>query len=137
MNAQQQFNEALIKLCILLYQSDGKVTLSEQDYLQALSSKIRWQGEEELEDFQSQSIHEIRDVIDSHQQLSFISSLKSALSFDARRAFAVAQGIAHIDGEVAEEEQDILDYLENKVLAKALHAANPIVVDTSADQLSA
>ena len=137
MNAQQQFNEALIKLCILLYQSDGKITLSEQDYLDALSAKISWQGEEEIEDFQSQSIHQIRDVIASHEQLPFISSLKKALAFDARRAFAVAQGIAHIDGEVADEEQDILDYLENKVLAKELRLLNPVSVDAGAEQLPA
>ncbi|MET1218972.1 MAG: TerB family tellurite resistance protein, partial [Glaciecola sp.] len=30
----QRFNEALIKLSVLLYQIDGKITLSEQDYLE-------------------------------------------------------------------------------------------------------
>ena len=137
MNAQQQFNEALMKLCILLYQSDGKITLSEQDYFDALAAKIRWQGEEDLEDFQSQSIHEVRDVISSHEQVTFINGLKKALSYDARRAFAVAQGIAHIDGEVTDEEQDILDYLENRVLAKELRALNTSANDVTPESASA
>ena len=137
MNAQQQFNEALMKLCILLYQSDGKITLSEQDYLDALAKTIYWQGDEEIEDFQSRAIRQVRDIIASQEQMSFISGLKKALSFDAKRAFAVAQGIAHIDGEVADEEQDILDYLENKVLAKELRMLQAAQDEPVTDQLSA
>ncbi|MEE3222031.1 MAG: TerB family tellurite resistance protein, partial [Pseudomonadota bacterium] len=35
LSEQQSFNQALIKLSVLLYQVDGMVTLSEQDYLNA------------------------------------------------------------------------------------------------------
>ena len=121
MNAQQQFNEALIKLCILLYQSDGKITLSEQDYLDAFSRKVSWQGNEEFEDFQMRAILQVRDVIENNEQRPFVNSLKDALVFDAKKALAVANGMAHIDGDIADEEQEILDYLRNRVLAKQLN----------------
>lgn len=117
---EQQFNEALLKLCMLIYRIDGKITLSEQDYYQALYSNINWQGEEDLEEFQRQSIHEVRNVVDDGEIKSYLLSLKDALSFNAKKAITVAQGISHIDGEIAEEEQEILDYLQNRVLAKAL-----------------
>lgn len=120
MEAQQNFNEALLKLCILLYQVDGKVTLSEQDYFDAIQNNLDWHGEEDLSDFQTRSILQIRNIIESQEQREFVNSLKDALSFDAKKALAVANGISHIDGEIAEEEMEILDYLQNRVLAKSL-----------------
>lgn len=117
---EQQFNEASLKLCMLIYRIDGKITLTEQDYYQALYSNLDWQGEQDLEEFQRQSIHEVRSAVDDGEIKPFILSLKDALNFNAKKALIVAQGISHIDGEIAEEEQEILDYLQNRVLAKAL-----------------
>ncbi|MCC2618101.1 TerB family tellurite resistance protein [Aestuariibacter halophilus] len=121
---QQAFNEALMKLCILLYQADGKITLKEQDYFYALQQKIDWQGEEDLEDFQRRAILEVRDVLRQGEQKAYVSALRDALSVDAKRALAVAQGISHIDGDMADEEVEILDHLQNRVLAKSLSPAN-------------
>lgn len=121
MQAEQQFNEALLKLCILLYQSDGKITLREQDYFKAIHEKCDWRGEIDFEDFQSRAISQVRDVIESNQQRGFVNSLKDALVLDAKKALAVAQGISNIDGDIADEEMEILDYLQEKVLAKALN----------------
>jgi tellurite resistance protein len=120
MEAQQDFNEALLKLCILLYQVDGKVTLSEQDYFEAIQNNIEWHGEQDLIDFQTKSILQIRNIIETKDQRRFVNSLKDALSFDAKKALAVASGISYIDGEIADEELEILDYLQNRVLAKSL-----------------
>lgn len=120
MEAQQHFNEALLKLCILLYQVDGKITLSEQDYFDAVQSNIDWHGEEDLTEFQTRSIRQVREVIDAREHLTFVNSLKQALAYDAKRAIAVAHGISHIDGDIADEETEILDYLQNRVLAKSL-----------------
>ncbi|GAB5382161.1 MAG: hypothetical protein Alis3KO_36740 [Aliiglaciecola sp.] len=118
---EQHFNEALLKLCILMYRIDGRITLSEQDYYDAVHANIDWQGEDDLEEFQRQSIYQVRQAVDSGEIKPFILSLKDALSFNAKKALTVAQGISHIDGEIADEEQEILDYLQNRVLAKALN----------------
>lgn len=117
---EQQFNEALLKLCMLIYRVDGKITLSEQDYYQAIYSNVDWHGEEDLEEFERQSIHQVRQVVDSGNINSFLLSLKEPLSFNAKKALTVAQGIAHIDGEIAEQELEILEFLQNRLLAKAL-----------------
>lgn len=121
MQQQQEFNEALLKLCILLYQIDGKITLREQDYFQAVHEKFDWQGEVDFEDFHSRAISQVRDVISSKEEKQFVSSLREALELDAKKALAVAHGISNIDGELADEEIEILDYLQERVLARALN----------------
>lgn len=121
MQEQQEFNEALTKLCILLYQIDGKITLREQEYFRAVHEKFDWHGEVDFEDFQSRAISQVRDVIQSKEEKRFVSSLREALELDAKKALAVAQGISNIDGELADEEMEILDYLQERVLAKALN----------------
>ena len=125
---EQKFNEALLKLCMLMYRIDGKITLSEQDYYQAINNNIYWHGEQDLEEFERQAIHEVRNAVELGEVKSFILTLKDALNFDGKKALAVAQGISFIDGEIAEEEQEILDYLQFRVLAKSLidEASNPI-----------
>ena len=44
LSQQQTFNQALIKLSVLLYQVDGVVTLSEQDYLNSMVEELDWQS---------------------------------------------------------------------------------------------
>lgn len=117
---EQQFNEALLKLCMLLYRIDGKITLSELDYYQAIYNNIFWRGEQDLEEFERQSIHEVRNAVELDEVKPFILTLKDGLCFDSKKALAVAQGISYIDGEIAEEEQEILDYLQCRILAKSL-----------------
>ncbi|MCV2885092.1 TerB family tellurite resistance protein [Aestuariibacter sp. AA17] len=122
MEQHQLFNEALIKLCILMYQIDGKITLAEQDYLDELAGSVEWHGDMDYEDFLSCAIHEIREVIDAQETLNFISSLQDALSYNPNRVLLEAKGIAKADGDIVDEEQDIIDYLTNRVLARALRA---------------
>ncbi|WJG09375.1 TerB family tellurite resistance protein [Aliiglaciecola sp. LCG003] len=117
---EQAFNEALLKLCMLMYRIDGKITLTEQDYFQSIYSHLDWQGEQDLDEFQRQSIHQVRQAVDSGEVKAYILSLKDALTFNAKKALTVAQGISLVDGDIAEEEQEILDYLQNRLLAKAL-----------------
>ncbi|MEP4890783.1 MAG: TerB family tellurite resistance protein [Aliiglaciecola sp.] len=117
---EQSFNEALLKLCMLLYRIDGKITLSEQDYYDSIYRHINWQGEDDLEEFQRQSIHQVRDAVENGEAKQFVMSLKDHLSFNAKKALAIAQGICLIDGDIAEQEQEILDYLKFRVLAKYL-----------------
>lgn len=121
---QQQFNEALIQLCMLLYRIDGKITLSEQDYYQSLLKNLYWQGEDDMDEFERKSIYRVRRAVDEDQVREFILSLKDSLSQDPKKALSIAQGICYIDGEIAEQEQEILDFLENRVLAKSLALAS-------------
>ena len=125
---EQKFNEALLKLCILMCRIDGKITLYEQDYYQAIYNNVYWHGEQDLEEFERQAIHEVRNAVELGEVKPFIMTLKDALNFDGKKALAVAQGISYIDGEIAEEEQEILDYLQFRVLAKSLtdEANSPI-----------
>lgn len=117
---EQDFSEALLKLCMLLYRIDGKITLTEQDYYQAIYNNIHWRGEQDLEEFERQAIHEVRNAVEMGEVKPYILSLKDALSFDGKKALAVAKGISFIDGEIADEEQEIIDYLQFRVLAKSL-----------------
>jgi len=117
---EQEFNEALLKLCMLMYRIDGKITLSEQDYYQAIYNNIFWRGEQDLEEFERQAIHEVRNAVELGEVKPFIMTLKDALNFDSKKALVVAQGISYIDGDIADEEQEILDYLELRVLARTL-----------------
>ncbi len=119
---EQAFNEALLKLCMLMYRIDGKITLTEQDYYNAIYTNLNWQGEDDLEEFQRQAIHEVRQVVDQNKVKDFLVGLKDALNFNAKKALSVAQGISYIDGDLAEEEQEILDYLECRILAKSLYS---------------
>ncbi|MCP4946994.1 MAG: TerB family tellurite resistance protein, partial [Aestuariibacter sp.] len=40
LSTQQQYQEALIKMAVLFYQVDGKITLTEQDYLDELLESL-------------------------------------------------------------------------------------------------
>jgi tellurite resistance protein len=117
---QQNFNEALISLCILLYQIDGRISYSEQEYLSAVEQHFDWQSVESIEDFHARTIHKVRAVIAEQRVAQFLRELKEPLSHNAKKAMAVAQGLAFVDGELADEERDILSQLENRLLAKAL-----------------
>ncbi|OFC69461.1 hypothetical protein [Alteromonas confluentis] len=117
---EQAFNQALIRLSVLLYQVDGKVTLSEQDYLEDVIDKLDWQSPICREAFFTDAIYQTRQVIDAGEQLRYLRTLQNDLIFDADKALEVAMAITGIDGERSEEETELLSLLTHKVLAKAL-----------------
>ena len=65
LSEQQSFNQALIKLSLLLYQVDGMVTLSEQDYLNAMVESLDWQSPICREAFLNDTIYQTRKAIDT------------------------------------------------------------------------
>ncbi len=117
---QQSFNQALIKLSVLLYQVDGMVTLSEQDYLNAMVESLDWQSPICREAFLNDTIYQTRKAIDTGDTITFLRSLKHDLSFDAEKTLEVAMAITGVDGERSEEETELLSLLTHKLLAKAL-----------------
>ena len=111
---EQAFNQALIRLSVLLYQVDGKVTLSEQDYLEDVINHLDWQSPICREAFFTDAIYQTRQV-------------QTDLLFDADKALEVAMAITGIDGERSDEETELLSLLTHKVLAKALvNRAKPV-----------
>ncbi|CAI4166731.1 Tellurite resistance protein [Alteromonas macleodii] len=120
LSEEQSFNQALIKLSVLLYQVDGMVTLSEQDYLNAMVESLDWQSPICREAFLNDTIYQTRKAIDTGDARTFLRSLKHDLSFDAEKTLEVAMAITGVDGERSEEETELLSLLTHKLLAKAL-----------------
>lgn len=119
---QQTFNEALLKLCVLLYQIDGKVTLTEQDYFDELVESMEWRSGISKPAFINDAIHQARQAIDSREAADFIRALGDSLNLDAARTLEVAMEITKADGERSEEEVELLALLANRVLARGLVA---------------
>src|SRR6056300_1256349 len=94
----QRFNESLIKLCVLLYQIDGKITLSEQDYLEQVIAELSWQSPISIEAFTNDAIHQARVAVDNDEALAFVKAMVDDLNFDAEKVVEVAMGITGIDG---------------------------------------
>ena len=120
LSEQQSFNQALIKLSVLLYQVDGMVTLTEQDYLNAMVESLDWQSPICREAFLNDTIYQARKAIDTGDTVTFLKSLKNELSFNAEKTLEVAMAITGVDGERSEEETELLSLLTHKLLAKAL-----------------
>lgn len=119
---KQIFNESLIKLAVLLYQIDGKVSLSEQDYLEEYCNSIKWRSGISLSAFINQAIHDARNAIDTQKEREYLFSLGSGLNVDPAEALSVAMEITAVDGKRSEEELELLSLLSNRVLAKGLVA---------------
>jgi len=118
----QLHNQALIKLSVLLYQIDGIVSLSEQDYFDELVQGMPWHSGICQDAFVSDAIHLAREAIDSNAAADYIRSLSEDLNIDAARSLEVAMAITKVDGERSEKEVELLALLANRVLAKGLVA---------------
>ncbi|WP_420935438.1 TerB family tellurite resistance protein [Alteromonas sp. A081] len=127
LSEQQSFNQALIQLSVLLYQVDGVVTLSEQDYLNDIVETLSWDSPICPEAFLNDTIYQTRKAIDTGDAVSYMRSLKDALSFDADKTLEVAMAITGVDGERSEAETELLSLLTHKVLAKALVSGSAAV----------
>ena len=127
LSEQQSFNQALIQLSVLLYQVDGVVTLSEQDYLSDIVDTLSWESPICPEAFLNDTIYQTRKAIDTGDAVSYMRSLKNALSFDADKTLEVAMAITGVDDERSEAETELLSLLTHKVLAKALVSGSETV----------
>ncbi|WP_414830301.1 TerB family tellurite resistance protein [Alteromonas sp. H39] len=117
---KQSFNEALIRLAVLLYQVDGMVTLSEQDYLEDILESLDWQSPISRDAFFNDAIYQTRKALDTGDAQTYLKALKQDLLFDADKAMEVAMAITGVDGDRCEEETELLSLLTHKLLAKAL-----------------
>lgn len=120
LSSQQSFNQALVRLAVLLYQIDNKVTLTEQDYLEQLVNSLEWESPICPEAFLNDVIYQTRKALDTGVAMDYLREFKDDLSFDAHKAMEVAMTITGVDGNRSEEETEILSLLTHKMLAKAL-----------------
>ncbi|NMH59456.1 TerB family tellurite resistance protein [Alteromonas ponticola] len=120
LSSQQSFNQALIQLSVLLYQIDGKVTLTEQEYLDDVIDNMQWDSPISVEAFLTDAIYHTRKALDEGDGIELLKSLKEHLAYDADKAMEVAMQITGVDGERNEKETEILSLLSHKLLAKAL-----------------
>lgn len=117
---EQSFNEALIKLLVLLYQIDGKVTLTEQDLFDEIISTLTWHSGVSISAFVNDAIHQARVAIDQRESREFLFKLATGLNFNPAQVLEYAMDITEIDGKRSEEEVELLALLSNRVLARGL-----------------
>jgi|TARA_B100000965_G_scaffold406803_1_gene448818 tellurite resistance protein len=120
LSTQQQYQEALIKMAVLFYQVDGKITLTEQDYLDELLESLDWDSPISRDAFMNDVIYHTRTAIDAGEATDVLKSLQPQLVKDANRAVEVATVMTGVDGERSDEETELLSLLTHKLLAKAL-----------------
>ncbi|WP_371194951.1 TerB family tellurite resistance protein [Glaciecola sp. SC05] len=118
----QRYNEALVRMSVLFYQIDGKITLTEQDYFETLTESLDWKSGIVISAFISQAIHESREAISSGNACEYLRDLGNDLNIDAARSLEVAMDITAADGKRSDEELELLSLLSNRVLAKGLVA---------------
>lgn len=114
----QAFNQSLIKLLVLLYQIDGKVTLTEQDYFEEVTAKLDWRSGVSISAFINDAIHQARVAIDQNAVRKFLFTLGNGLCHDAAQALKYAMEITELDRRRSEEQLEILALLSNRVLAR-------------------
>jgi len=116
----QSFNEAIIKLLVLLYQIDGKVTLTEQDYFDEVTASLEWRSGVSISAFINDAIHQARVAIDEQSSREFLFTLGDSLNLNAAQALEYAMDITAVDGNRSDDELELLSLLSNRVLARGL-----------------
>lgn len=119
---EQAFNEDLIRLSVLMYQIDGKVTLTELDYFDSLLDSLNWRSGVSIDAFVNSAIHQGRVAIDSGTAREYLFSLGNGLNVDSARALEIAMDITEADGERCDEELELLSLLSNRVLTNGMVA---------------
>lgn len=117
---QQAFNQSLIKMAVLFYKIDGKITLTEQDYLDEIIGNLQWESPISVDAFLNDAIYQVRQVVDAEESARFLRSLQQDLNVNADLALEVAMNITGVDGERCDEETELLSLLTHKILAKSL-----------------
>ncbi|MDX1678555.1 hypothetical protein [Arsukibacterium sp.] len=117
MATQQDFNEALLKMAILMYRIDGKIRLNEQELLDGMTDSLDWSGANSITAVQNQATADARQAISSNQVEGYLANLKPALLFDKQKALDTARELMQSDGEEAGEERKLYDQLLHLLMA--------------------
>lgn len=117
LTSAQTFNESLIKLLVLFYQIDGKVTLTEQDTFDKITESLDWRSGVSISAFINDAIHQARVAIDQQASREFLFTLGNGLKYNPSQALEYAMDITEVDGKRSDEEIELLSLLSNRVLA--------------------
>lgn len=117
MDAAQKFNEALIKLAIVMYRIDSRISLSEQEMADALADGMEWQSPISISAYQAQALAEVSRAMTLEQIEPLLLSLKDALQYDKQKALTVAQSLMDADGTRSAKEQQLFDFIKQQLLA--------------------
>jgi len=116
MTTQQNFNEALLRLAVLMYRIDGKIRLNEQELVDLITDNLDWDGANSISAVQNQAIAEARDAIRADKVEAYLAGLKDALMIDKKKTLDTARQIMQSDGEEATKERRLYDYLRQQLL---------------------
>lgn len=116
MVTEQAFNEALLKLAVLMYRTDGKIRLNEQELVDLIVDDLNWQGAISVSAVQNQTVAEVREAIRADNVDAYLAGLKEALMFDKKKTLDTARQIMQSDGEEAVKERRLYDYLRQQLL---------------------
>lgn len=116
MATQQAFNEALLKLAIMMYRIDGKIRLNEQELVDEIADNLSWDGINSITAVQSRAMADVREAIRADKTEVYLARLKDALMFDKQKALDTAKQIMQSDGEEAQKERRLYDYLRQQLL---------------------
>ena len=116
MATQQRFNEALLKLAILMYRVDGKIRLNEQELVDDIADCLDWSGVNSITAVQSQAMADVRQAISANKVEAYVIGLKNDLMFNKQLALDTAKQIMQSDGEEAIQERRLYDMLRQSVL---------------------
>ncbi|KMT66313.1 hypothetical protein [Catenovulum maritimum] len=110
---QQKQKEALLAIATLFSQVDGKIRLSEQDYIDIWLNGLEWNGKFDRQTTHKLIITQSRTAIENNNIEKYLISLIDQLSDRVYQDFVItfAKYVSEIDGEVATEEKELLALL--------------------------
>lgn len=110
---QQKQKEALLAIATLFSQVDGKIRLSEQDYIDVWLNGLEWNGKFDRQTTHKLIITQSRTAIENNNIEKYLLSLIDQLSDRVYQDFVItfAKYVSEIDGEVATEEKELLALL--------------------------
>lgn len=106
----QSQNEALIRLLMLVYRSDNKIELEEQDYFQEICSQMNWKSGTSLENFIAKTIGEVRQKDQAEIISEAIKPLKGY-----KIVGTLLEHMAASDGDFSEKEKQTIEKIQSQL----------------------
>ncbi len=103
----QQESEATILLATLLYRTDKKINLAEQDFMDKLVDGMEWNSGINIEAFRSDAIRLANNAIKNDQISAFVNDACSKISANSE-LIEILKNLAQADGEINSLENEIL-----------------------------
>ncbi|OES24137.1 hypothetical protein BFV94_4520 [Alteromonas macleodii] len=116
---KQAFNEALLKLMLLIYRIDHKITLAEQDKFDEIKRRMDWQSTINIESYITHASGLVSQYVNEKRPLDLLKAIREDLNYDPKLAIGMAQAMMDIDQSRHEDEEEIMSYLTTKLTIAA------------------